>query len=36
MATTLLPSRLTYEVAPDFLEFVRREEIEEPEPAWEP
>ena len=29
-------SRLTHEVDPDFLEFVRREEIEEPEPTWEP
>jgi hypothetical protein len=29
-------SRLTCEVDPDFLEFARREEIEEPEPTWEP
>ena len=29
-------SRLSYEVDPDFLEFARREEIEEPEPTWEP
>ena len=29
-------SRRTHEVDPDFLEFVRREEIEEPEPSWEP
>ena len=29
-------SRLTNEVDPDFLEFARREEIEEPEPTWEP
>ena len=28
--------RLTCEVDPDFLEFVRREETDEPEPAWEP
>jgi hypothetical protein len=28
-------SRLTHEVDPDFREFVRREEIEEPEPTWE-
>jgi len=28
-------SRLTHEVDPDFLEFVRREEIEEAEPTWE-
>jgi len=29
-------SRRTHEVDPDFLEFARREEIEEPEPSWEP
>ena len=29
-------SRLTHEVDPDFLEFARREEIEEPEPTLEP
>ena len=29
-------SRLTYEVDPEFLEFARREELEEPEPIWEP
>ena len=29
-------SRVTHEVDPDFLEFLRREEIDEPEPAWEP
>jgi len=29
-------SRMTHEVDPDFLEFARREEIEEPEPTWEP
>jgi hypothetical protein len=29
-------SRRTHEVDPDFLEFARREEIEEPEPVWEP
>ncbi len=29
-------SRLTHEVDPNFLEFLRREEIDEPEPAWEP
>jgi len=27
---------VTYEVDPDFLEFARREEIEEPNPTWEP
>jgi len=27
---------VTYEVDPDFLEFARREEIEEPEPTWDP
>ena len=26
----------TQEIDPDFLEFVRREEIDEPEPVWEP
>ena len=26
----------TQEIDPDFLEFARREEIDEPEPAWEP
>jgi hypothetical protein len=31
-----LASRLTHEVDPDFLEFARREGIEEPEPTWEP
>jgi hypothetical protein len=31
-----LASRLTHEVDPDFLEFARREEIEEPDPTWEP
>jgi hypothetical protein len=30
-----LDSRLTHEVDPDFQEFARREEIEEPEPTWE-
>ena len=29
-------SRVTHEVDPDFLEFARREEIDEPEPVWEP
>jgi len=28
--------RLTHEIDPDFREFVRREEIEKPEPTWEP
>ena len=28
-------SRLTHELDPDFLEFARREEIDEPEPTWE-
>jgi len=28
--------RRTQEIAPDFLEFARREEIDEPEPVWEP
>jgi len=28
--------RLTHESAPDFLEFARREDINEPEPSWEP
>jgi hypothetical protein len=29
-------SRRTHEVDPDFLEFLRREDIDEPEPVWEP
>jgi len=29
-------SRRTHEVDPDFLEFLRREDIDEPEPTWEP
>jgi len=29
-------SRRTHEVDPDFLEFLRRENIDEPEPVWEP
>jgi hypothetical protein len=28
--------RWTTTVDPDFLEFLRREDIDEPEPVWEP
>jgi hypothetical protein len=28
-------SRLTHQLDPDFLEFARREQFEEPEPTWE-
>jgi len=26
----------THEIDPDFLEFIHREDIDEPEPVWEP
>ena len=29
-------SRQSQEINPDFLEFLSREDIDEPEPAWEP